>query len=507
LPSYEELNQRHPSVDVDATEDLCALYEGGKRFDQRLARFLPKREREHDRRYHVRRAEAEYRNYLGPIIDFFVSMLFASEPVLKAKRGESTEEVQTDDYWTAFREDCNRAGINFAAFFRDQLTEAMVQRCSWFWLRQPTDDKAEPLNRADFDARGLGNVWLETIEACEVLDWETDDAGNLEWAIVHEQTARRSGISGSRSRITETWRYLTAQSVETYAVTYEKDKPPQKTDAIARVSTEPHRFGRVPVVCFELPAALWVANRLRSPQLAHFRKVNAQSWSLSTTCYAMPVAHVQDPEAYEKQISGPGYEIVLQQEDKYTWAAPPGDHFAALDAEIKSEKDEIFRIANQMALGVDNNAAAIGRSAESKTSDYESTRVVLNAFSRATKEVMEYTLDLVSAARGDGLKWSVEGLDDFAALDVDAFLANLALVGKVGNIPSKTFQIQAKTRVAEALLRDIDEPTKQKIRKEIEAGTADPVEERERELEAALATFGPAPGPQRPSNGSPAAKA
>jgi hypothetical protein len=162
-----------------------------------------------------------------------------------------------------------------------------------------------------------------------------------------------------------------------------------------------------------------------------------------------------------------------------------------------------------MALGVENNAAAVGRSAESKASDAESTRVVLVAFSRIVKETIEYTLDLIAAARGESVRWSVEGLDDFAAMDIDAFLNQLALLkDKVGSIPSRTFAVQANQRLAESLLRDADEKTKAKIRQEIEAGTTDPAEDAklERELTAEIfsKSAGETPnGAERPRKAAP----
>jgi hypothetical protein len=508
VPTYKDLNQRHPSADLDRLEDLRALYEGDARLEKRVHRFLFQRPRERPERFELRKREAQYRNYLGPIIDYFASMLFTSKPILKAKTETGEDVTAPDKYWAKFKEDCDAAGTDLDAFFKARLTDAMVTRTGWLRVHMPQDEGQPPLNAADFESRGLGNGRLEAIDSAEVLDWDIGPDGALAFVMLHSATAHRMGPAGGRETIVETWQWLTRETVETYSLTWEAEKPPTPETNVPRIGEPaPHGFGRVPLVCLDLPPALWVASRLKSPQLAHFRKVNAQSWSLAATCYAMPVVKVQDPAEYVKQASGAGYEIVLQQDDEFTWEAPPADHFAALDTEIKAEKDEIFRIAHQMALGVENNAAAVGRSAESKASDAEATRVVLVAFSRFVKETIELVLDLISAARGEKLRWSVEGLDDFAALDIATLLENLKLLKEAGDIPSKTFQIKIKTRVAESLLRDEDEATKQTIRKEIADGTADPVEERQRELDAAAATFGPASSPERPGRATPSAQA
>jgi hypothetical protein len=504
VPTYADLNQRHPSYNEQRQRELEALYEGGEKLEKLYPTLLPRRERERQQRYETRLKEAQYRNYLGPIIDYFTSMLFVSSPMLKARLAGKDEAVNTGPYWDAFREDCDRAGTDIDAAFKQLLTNAMVARTGWLRVNQPNDGAPTPASAAEFEDRKLGECWVDVLETCNVLDWDTGEDGRLEWAITHKATAKRNGVSGSRETITETWEFLTAEAVETFRISYDKSKRPDAKQEVPSLGAVTHGFGRVPLVCLDLPPALWVANRLRSPQLAHFRKVNAQAWSMAATCYALREYFVGKPDEFEKQISGPGYEVILHKDDKAQWSSPDGAHFAALDVEIKAEKDEIFRVAHQMALGVENNAAAVGRSADSKASDMESTRVVLVAFSRIVKETIEYTLDTISRARGEEFEWSVEGLDDFAALDIDAFLANLALLkDKVGAIPSKTFAIEANTRVAEALLRDLPETTKTIIREEIKVGTTDPAEDARLEREAAAALFasptsGPPNGTGRP---------
>jgi hypothetical protein len=478
--------------------ELTALYEGGEKLEGLYEELLPRRPKERPDRWQLRVKEAEYRNYLGPIIDYFKSMLFVSRPILKAKgEGESSEATsEPGPYWETLREDCTGGGTDVDAFFGQVLIDAMVCRTGWLKIREPSDNGAPPTDAADFEQRGLGNVTLERLEPCEVLDWEADESGRLLWAVTHRKTRPRRGLAAARSVTVETWQYLTPLGTDTYRVEWEENKSPTAEQEIAKLGpTTPNRIGAVPLVCLDLPPALWVANRLRSAQLAHFRKVCAQSWSLAATAYAMPVVNVKFPDEYEKVAAGAGYEIVLGLDESYNWQAPPTDHFAALDAEIKSCKDEIFRAANQMALGVENNAASVGRSAESKASDAEATRVVLVAFSRAVKESIEYTLDLISRSRGEKLTWSVEGLDDFAAFDIGEFLEQLKLSTEAGGIPSKTFKVQAMTRAAEAMLKDVDEKTRVTIRQEIENGTTDPAEDRAAELEATKQLFGAKAGP------------
>jgi hypothetical protein len=224
----------------------------------------------------------------------------------------------------------------------------------------------------------------------------------------------------------------------------------------------------VPVQCLEVPIGLWAANKLRTPQLAHFRASNAQTWSLATSCFSMLVFYSSIArEDLGKVVAGAGKGFFLAQGDKAEWVAPPSAHFGALDEEIKAQKDEIFRLAHQMALGVENNAAAIGRSAESKASDSEATRVILEAYGELVVESMERVYDLISAVRGDAYGWSVDGLGDFASADVGALVGMLEKLEKFGGIPSITWNSKNLAQIARALRPDLAEEDHDKIASEI----------------------------------------
>lgn len=480
MPTIAELNQRHPSCDIDRMRDLEALYDGDELFTARLTRFLPQWEREDGERYALRKNTAFYRNYIGAIIDYFAALLFTSKPTVVA-RNVKTKEVETDpgDFYAAFREDCDRTGTDLDAFFKDRLTDAMVHKCTWFSVEQPTDKSglAPVDNRGDFEKRKLGDCWLRPLSFDQVLDWEVDDAGQLAWVIVYGQSARRADPGGGRGLITDTWEHYLSDRIDTYSITYSKENPPVKETPVSLTASRAHGFGRVPVIAMDLPRGLWAASRLKTPQLAHFRSSNAQNWSLATSCYSMMVFNVGNPDEFKAGAVGPTRGHILRLEEDAKWMAPPSAHFAALDANIAAQKDEIFRLAHQMALGVENNAAAIGRTAESKSQDAQSTRVILLAYARLVKEAIERIYDLIEDLRGDDYDWSVEGLDDFASADLLGLVNVLEQVKGFGSIPSRTFNVQMFKRLAEGLLPDMDQATKVKIETEIEENTPDPADE------------------------------
>lgn len=469
MPTIAELNQRHPTCNVERTQDLEALYRGDECFDARLTQFLPKWELEPEDRYALRKKIAHYRNYLAVVIDYFAALLFAGKVSASAKTEAGQDVATPDPYYADFRGNCDGDGKDIEGFFKERLTEAMTHRCSWFALKHQPDDGVPPENLAEFQERKIGNCTLAAIPVGDVYDWECGDGGQLEWALAHSLTAKRAGLSGGRNQVTERWTHYLPDRVDVYGISYDKQNPPSASVDVALLPAESysHRFGCVPVMCLEVPIGLWAANKLRTPQLAHFRASNAQTWSLASSCFAMLVFSVADPLVFAATAIGAGKGLLIGKDDKADWLAPPSEHYAALDVEIKSQKDEIFRLAHQMALGVENNAAAIGRSAESKASDSEATRVILEAYGELVTETMERVYDLISAVRGDKYTWSVDGLGDFASADVGALVDMLEKVEKFGGIPSVTWNSKNLAQLARAMRPDLAEDDHAKIAKEI----------------------------------------
>lgn len=494
MPTYEDLNTTHPARDDAERMRLNALYCGGKELRNHLNTLLPAHEHEKDNRYELRKSVADYRNYVGPIIDFFTALLFSSRPSAVASV-DSKPVTELPDYWEKFREDADGQGADLDAVAKQWLTDAMVQKCSWVRVHAPKDGGQLAETRKDFDDRGLGNCWISLVDSDEVIDWEHGENGALESVVLHRAIAHKAGDWGPRDQITETWERVTANGVDTYAVTYKKSEKPGPKEEIALVSQEPHPFDRVPLVCLSLPAGLHVAGRLEMPQLSHFRLLSAFHWSLKSTCFAQPVFKIEDAET--PPVMGAGIGIMIGTAEEMEWKAPPHAHFATLAKEIDTAKDEIFRISHQMALGVDNNAAAVGRSGESKQQDALSTKVVLLAFSRILKEAIEVIHDMISHVRGEDYVWSIEGLDDFASADIYGLLEALERLKKAGDIKSNTFRAEMEKRLADSLLPDVPQATKQTIKQEIDSGVAEAAA-KETELEAMVkAAQRPAPQPSQ----------
>jgi hypothetical protein len=483
MPTIENLSITHSDYDAGEAGDLWALYEGGKEFEKRLWKFWPAGEREKPSTYEYRKRYWEYRNYTGSIIKHFATLLFTSKPTAQAFDSNNEQVIELDPYWTDLREDCTRTGTDVDVFFKTRIIEAMVKGKSWIAICKPNDRLGPATSKLDHEQRGLGDCWLKALDFDNVLDWDTDEDGNLLYVLHHEVKVSRLALNQARDWVTETWTHYTAESVDTYQIQYKMSAKPDRNTEVPLIDSFEHGFGLCPIVCLQLEAAEQIAAVLKSPQLSNFRLVSGQNWSLACTCYAQPIAKVADKEAFGEMMMGVGHGIVIGVDEDFGWDAPPAAHFAAMDVQIQGSKDEIHRLAFQMALGVDNNAAAIGRTAESKSQDAQSTRVALTAYGRIVKQTIERVYDLISSARGDDLEWDVIGLDDFAGIDTAGLIEMAMSLQGAGGIPSPTWNSYFKKKLAESMMPDLDESIKATINEEITDAVMNAPTQQEQELE------------------------
>lgn len=481
MTTIEDLNAKHSSYDAVEAGDLWALYVGGKELEKRYGKFLPRYFREPDSTYIGRMKEAEYRPYMASVIKYFSDALFTSKPSAEAlQNGKPVTEL--NEYWADLKEDCTGSGLDLDGFFKQRMIEALVKGKSWIAVCQPNDGKGKALSLLEHEKRGLGDCYLRDLEYDSVYDWELDEHNNLEWVIGHSKKTVRKSINSKRDWVIETWTQYNKTHIDTYRIEYNQSNPPASNAVVPLVSSSEHSFGVCPVVCIEIPEGYVTAAYLKSSQLSNFRNVSRQNWSLACTAFAQPIVKVNDPEEYAKMLLMPGHGVILKPDEDFAWDAPPATHFRALDTQIVASKDEIYRLSFQMANGVENNVAAVGRTAESKIADAQSTRIALTSYGRIVKEAIERIYDIISSVRGESYKWNIAGLDDFAGIDTASLLAMGLSLKDLGGIDSVTWNIKFQQKLAEALMPDNDELTKAKTREEISDYLGNAPSEQEQEL-------------------------
>lgn len=460
----------HPEHDRELIADYRALYAAGETFRARIKRFLLQNEMEPGATYELRCREASYRTYAGPIVDYFAAFLLSSGFVVRSK-DDAGENLDPDDAYSEFNEDCDGNGTDLDAFLRARVADALVARRAWWRLEMPDDGGKKPADRAEWEARGLDRVTARDVDPCELLDWSCDESGALEWVTTYTRSRAKRDPRAAQPKTRHEWRIYDATTVDTFCV--ELSDGEAFPDDIPLDSTKPHGFTRVPFVCLDVSETFWVLARIAAPQVEHFRLSAGLGWAIRRSCYAMPVFKIAEDSngEYKPPRMGAGYYLIIGDKDDMTWAAPPDKVFTVVQEEIKSQKDEIFRLVHQMALGVENNAGTVGRSAASKIADAEAVKVILTSLGSLVRNAIEKTFALISDARQEPHTWTVEGLDVYDDIDA-APLAETVAAAMPLQIPSQTFEREVKTRLALALVASADQDVKDAIRQEIKDNLA-----------------------------------
>lgn len=502
---YELLSATHPTYDSNTWDSYDALYRGGKFFRARISKFLLKNLQEPDINYAQRVKSAHYRSYAGSIVNYFASQLMASPLTIRAI-DEGADEINSslvtaapetleDPYYSKLKEDFDGVGTDLVDFARAAFRRVLVKQSVWLLGQLPSNDGVAPVNLQDWKDRDMGAVTFSMLEPECVLDWQHGDDGQLLWAITYQCCEDRKDITVQRGTKRMTWKVYGPEEVETFEYLLKPGDPPLQPDTpIPSTEKAKHGFTVVPLLRFAIADGLWLMNILADSQIEHFRLSSALSWAIQKTCYAMPIFKTSTDKA---PVMGAGYYMMIPQGDDMIWSAPPSDPFDVVSKTIDTTKDEIYRVSQQLAQGVDNNAAAVGRSGESKLADASATEVVLKAYGAIVREIIERAFDLAANGRQDNdLTFAIEGLEKFNLEDADVVVKNAVTAVSVG-IPSPTFKKELFAQTAEALLPGLDQVKKDMIRNEIDSGVDQQLKEAD-EAKKALADAMANPQPVAP---------
>jgi hypothetical protein len=493
---YGTLRQQNPAYTAARWEELNDLYVGGYPLADKASQYLPRFVGETRDRYAERLRAASYLNYLAPIADTFVAYLFDQELTLTqaadAADPKTAGSVPNDDgFWEAFAHDVDLCGTPLVRLLRQVFTTALVKGKAVVAVDLPPQTDA-PVNRADEDALDATRGYAFEVAPEALLDWEYDERGRFAWAILHRLVARRDTPEASRDRVTEefkVWRLV--DGVATWQLFRTRARKPDEVirddEEIALVSGGTTSFRQIPLLELNVPAGLWVGNKLGLLAKEHFERRSAlnsaENKSLFTIPYvalgpevsapgeAMPSAAQQrpgrgrDPRAQFLRL---GY-VVLGKDDKLGFAEPEGRAYQLVDQQLERLVDEMYRVVHQMAASVAATRTALARSASSKGEDRRATEIVLAAYGALIRDLATRMYGCLSTARGENVVWTPHGLDRYELEDRDAILKEALAVDGVA-IPSPTFRKLYKTKLAYALLGNVPPETQETIREEIETG-------------------------------------
>lgn len=457
----KDLKACHPEYDHNLIKKYELLYEGGEAFLKNVVMFLPKRASEAQKLYNERILRAFYVGYVGPVIDYFISNLFAFNANIN--KGDNKDQFYTD-----FLADTDLKGTDIDDFFQEVFTSTLIHRSSYILIDFPPKPKIAPKSRKEETEMGLDRAYLVHFKKHDLIDWQFDKIGNFEWVKFHCKERFKPTFTDPEI-CRHTWYIYTKTGFQVY----QYDEDPKKAvdpevQEATMIDSGTHAVpGRVPVVCVEVPKGLWIMNKLASIQVELFNLDNALAWQEYQAHYSMPVIKLKEGKTF-KQKMGESYFIQLEVDEDFSWTEPEGK---MMDVGLKRRemlKDEMFRIVHQLSLSIKQTKSQTRQSGNSKQEDRYATEVVLRAFGDIIREKMQCVLKWVSEARKDTVKWDVSGFSQFDADSTTEKLAQVLQLRTI-NIHSETFNKEMEKRLVDTYLEDLNQETKEKIKKEIEA--------------------------------------
>lgn len=430
-------------------------------------RFLRQLEGEPNAVYASVWDRAYYVNYLGGILDYYRHYLFSQPPNICPG-----DEEEPPDWWAQFSVNANGSGKSFVEFVRDAFLDVEIERYAG-WLIGCNTGVAEP-------EEGSQDVALTHYRADEILDWQKDACGNLEWVMLEKVTNRRE-FPEERKEYRE-YTYIDRSEWQTWQVVTDNDGAKQ----VKSIASGVHGLDEVPFVMFEIPHGLWITDKLYSWQIDIFNKMVRLGNAQLMGCIIQPFIKSSDPNA-SSRIFGEGILLTLKSKDAISgededmgWKSPDVSPLQFIADQLDKERDEGYRIVHNMAMAVDATASRMAQSGVSKQEDRKAAEIILCGLGSYVRPVMIRTVNLLSKIYGDNLTWICDGYDNFQVSSLEDELQTASLVSAFG-FWSKTAEAELHKKIETGRINDhLDESVVEKIRKEID-------DRREQEEELAVA--------------------
>jgi hypothetical protein len=197
-------------------------------------------------------------------------------------------------------------------------------------------------------------------------------------------------------------------------------------------------------------------------QLEHFNKSNALGWALTMGLFATPVVY---SERDFSQVLNESYYLQLGANDRFGWTEPEGHVYQIAADNLTRLQEEIYRVC--YLLNQAGTQSGQVQSGLSKMRDFAITQEVLRAYGDVVKDTIRRVLRAIVAAREDGLRIDVSGLDEFDIGDFSGDLMDAKNLLDLG-INSPTLKKQIYKRLAQKYLCDVRQETKDQITREID---------------------------------------
>jgi hypothetical protein len=455
----QNINREHPDYIARKAmwKQYKDLYAGGEQMRLNACEYLVRRQKEPGQVYAERLRRVFYENYIGSIVDWYAATLMRREPMLQFEGSDAGAK----SFYNLLSDDCDLKGTNLHEFFRQRFVQVMVCGSSFVVVDFPKAGGAAQ-SRAEEDASGRSRAYLTEYAADEVINWNYDETGGLEWVVIRTSCLQQSRVTDAKWEKETRWIHYDRE-------TYQVFRKAGESQAIELMDEGRHALAgqrRVPVFEMKVSEGLWPMNKAGLLQLEHFNKSNALSWALTMGLFASPVIY-SDREW--TQVVGESYFIQLGKDDRFGWTEPEGKVYQIAADNLVRLKDEIYRVCYLMNQAGGASAGDVQMSALSKQRDFSVTQEVLRAYGDMVKDTMKQVLWAIAEARQDEVSIDVSGMDEFDIGDFSNELDDAKKLLDLG-IASETLKKQIFKKLAFKYLCDARQEIKNRVAEEIEAG-------------------------------------
>ena len=455
----QNINREHPDYIARKAmwKQYKDLYAGGEQMRLNAGEYLVRRQKEPGQVYGERLRRVFYENYVGSIVDWYAATLMRREPMLQFEGSDAGAK----NFYNLLSDDCDLKGTNLHEFFRQRFVQVMVCGSSFVVVDFPKAGEVAQ-TRAEEDASGRSRAYLTEYAADEVINWNYDETGGLEWVVIRTSCLQQSRVTDAKWEKETRWIHYDRENYQVF-------RKAGEAQAIELMDAGRHALAgqrRVPIFEMKVSEGLWPMNKAGLLQLEHFNKSNALSWALTMGLFASPVVY-SDKEW--KQVVGESYFIQLGKDDRFGWTEPEGKVYQIAADNLVRLKDEIYRVCYLMNQAGGASGGDVQMSALSKQRDFSVTQEVLRAYGDMVKDTMKQVLWAIAEARQDEVSIDVSGMDEFDIGDFSNELDDAKKLLDLG-IASETLKKQIFKKLAFKYLCDARQEIKNRVAEEIEAG-------------------------------------
>lgn len=506
----KKLNQQHQDYAFfsEVWDQIGTLYEGGARIREAVMRggqFLVKNPKELPEVFATRQQRFSYTNLLGNVVGWYMSALYKQPPQLIKKvagvEGEAAGKLPQDaaDFCAEFEKDCDRGGTSYNDFCKKVAEAALLYRRAYVLLDLPAPERSDdgPVSLQEQKDKGLLNPFLVMYTPRNVINWECDAYGNLEWATIYVRAQEQEFLQGQK--VTDYWYYFDREQVAMYEREVTSSAPVNNTEGEELATLvpgypRPHALadqGRVPLFEVTLPEGLWLANRVFLPLINHLNQDNALDFGLMQANLPQLVIEDGDNGAYEEPvtISAVGYHH-MPHNGKMYYLEPAGIAYEASQARIDNLEERIYKACYLMDQARTNRSTPAAQSGVSKQQDKTPSRDALAGIGDVLRPAQQAIYGAVLSIAQLKVEPDVRGYDfsDRATAEDMALLEQATIVP----VNSETFERELSKKNVRGALPDLNPETLQDIDDEIDANptpSALEAQQKEQEQQAMLAKF------------------